>query len=128
MAQGISLIRATTRAHGGWVPAFAGASAEDSAARELESEQFATTLRKKCSCERVAIIAVDTRFDAARWTARAIAMSTSVPSAKSRVAAISILASGTMAAAKFVVGVAIGSLALISEALSSSGALGANRV
>src|ERR1700760_184686 len=47
-------------------------------------------------------------------------MSTSVPSAKSRVAAISILASGTMAAAKFVVGIAIGSLALISEALHSS--------
>ncbi|MDE2241182.1 MAG: cation diffusion facilitator family transporter [Bradyrhizobium sp.] len=40
--------------------------------------------------------------------------------AKSRVAAISIAASATMAAAKFVVGVAIGSLALISEALHSS--------
>src|ERR1700687_2378505 len=39
---------------------------------------------------------------------------------KSRVAAISIVASATMAAAKFVVGVAIGSLALISEALHSS--------
>jgi cation diffusion facilitator family transporter len=39
---------------------------------------------------------------------------------KSRVAAISILASATMAIAKFVVGVAIGSLALISEALHSS--------
>src|SRR5882724_11165723 len=39
---------------------------------------------------------------------------------KSRVAAISILASATMAAAKFVVGVAIGSIALISEALHSS--------
>src|SRR5580700_6145338 len=39
---------------------------------------------------------------------------------KSRVAAISILASAVMAAAKFVVGVAIGSLALISEALHSS--------
>src|SRR5207302_11205462 len=39
---------------------------------------------------------------------------------KSRVAAISILASAGMAAAKFVVGVAIGSLALISEALHSS--------
>jgi cation diffusion facilitator family transporter len=47
-------------------------------------------------------------------------MSTSIPSAKSRVAAISILASAAMAAAKFVVGVAIGSLALISEALHSS--------
>jgi cation diffusion facilitator family transporter len=39
---------------------------------------------------------------------------------KSRVAAISILASATMAVAKFVVGIAIGSLALISEALHSS--------
>jgi cation diffusion facilitator family transporter len=39
---------------------------------------------------------------------------------KSRVAAISIFASATMAAAKFGVGVAIGSLALISEALHSS--------
>jgi cation diffusion facilitator family transporter len=41
-------------------------------------------------------------------------------SVKSRVAAISILASASMAAAKFVVGIAIGSLALISEALHSS--------
>src|SRR5882724_633377 len=40
--------------------------------------------------------------------------------AKSRVAAISIFASAGMAAAKFVVGIAIGSLALISEALHSS--------
>jgi cation diffusion facilitator family transporter len=39
---------------------------------------------------------------------------------KSRVAAISIFASTGMAAAKFVVGIAIGSLALISEALHSS--------
>src|SRR5437899_3018590 len=39
---------------------------------------------------------------------------------KSRVAAISILASAGMAAAKFVVGIAIGSLALVSEALHSS--------
>jgi cation diffusion facilitator family transporter len=39
---------------------------------------------------------------------------------KSRVAAISVFASAGMAAAKFVVGVAIGSLALISEALHSS--------
>jgi cation diffusion facilitator family transporter len=39
---------------------------------------------------------------------------------KSRVAAISIFASAVMAVAKFVVGVAIGSLALISEALHSS--------
>src|ERR1039458_5104805 len=40
--------------------------------------------------------------------------------AKSRVAAISIFASAAMAAAKFAVGIAIGSLALISEALPSS--------
>src|ERR1700760_289709 len=39
---------------------------------------------------------------------------------KSRVAAISIFASVGMAAAKFVVGIAIGSLALISEALHSA--------
>src|SRR5579871_74686 len=39
---------------------------------------------------------------------------------KSRIAAISIFASAGMATAKFVVGVAIGSLALISEALHSS--------
>ena len=47
-------------------------------------------------------------------------MSQSVPLEKSRVAAISIFASAGMAAAKFVVGIAIGSLALISEALHSS--------
>src|SRR5579872_3311054 len=39
---------------------------------------------------------------------------------KSRIAAISVFASAGMAVAKFVVGVAIGSLALISEALHSS--------
>src|SRR6202789_4630733 len=39
---------------------------------------------------------------------------------KSRVAAISIFVSAGMAAAKFVVGITIGSLALISEALHSS--------
>jgi cation diffusion facilitator family transporter len=43
-----------------------------------------------------------------------------VATVKSRVAAISIAASASMAAIKFVVGVAIGSLALISEALHSS--------
>src|SRR3984957_6770448 len=43
-----------------------------------------------------------------------------VHTVKSRVAAISIAASAGMAAAKFVVGIAIGSLALISEALHSS--------
>jgi cation diffusion facilitator family transporter len=42
------------------------------------------------------------------------------PNAKSRVAAISIGASASMAAAKFVVGLLIGSLALISEALHSA--------
>src|SRR3979490_2369971 len=40
--------------------------------------------------------------------------------AKSRVAAISMFASAGMATAKFAVGIAIGSLALISEALHSS--------
>src|SRR5258705_4636735 len=39
---------------------------------------------------------------------------------KPRVAAIAVFASAAMAAAKFVVGIAIGSLALISEALHSS--------
>ncbi|MGC2086572.1 MAG: cation diffusion facilitator family transporter, partial [Bradyrhizobium sp.] len=39
---------------------------------------------------------------------------------KTRVAAISILASAAMATAKFVVGIAIGSLAMISEALHSA--------
>src|ERR1700757_5403263 len=39
---------------------------------------------------------------------------------KSRVAAISVFASAGMAAAKFIVGIIIGSLALISEALHSS--------
>jgi cation diffusion facilitator family transporter len=43
-----------------------------------------------------------------------------VHTTKTRVAAISIFASASMAIAKFVVGIAIGSLALISEALHSS--------
>jgi cation diffusion facilitator family transporter len=47
-------------------------------------------------------------------------MSVPVAAVKSRVAAISIFASAGMAAVKFAVGVAIGSLALISEALHSS--------
>src|SRR3954464_31515 len=47
-------------------------------------------------------------------------MNPAVSTTKSRVAAISIVASFSMAAAKFVVGIAIGSLALISEALHSS--------
>lgn len=46
-------------------------------------------------------------------------MSTALPAVKSRVAAISIVASASMAAIKFVVGMAIGSIALISEALHS---------
>src|SRR3954465_15078430 len=54
-------------------------------------------------------------------------MSAPVPVAttKSRVAVISIFASAGMAAAKFVVGVMIGSLALVSEALHSSVDVGA---
>jgi cation diffusion facilitator family transporter len=47
-------------------------------------------------------------------------MSHPVHTTKSRVATISIFASAGMATAKFVVGIAIGSLALISEALHSS--------
>src|SRR6201985_2956911 len=47
-------------------------------------------------------------------------MSAPIATVKTRVAAISIFASAGMAATKFVVGVAIGSLALISEALHSS--------
>src|SRR4030081_3991840 len=47
-------------------------------------------------------------------------MSSADSNVKTRVAAISIFASAAMAAAKFVVGVAIGSLALISEALHST--------
>jgi cation diffusion facilitator family transporter len=47
-------------------------------------------------------------------------MSHPVHTVKSRVAAISIFASAAMAAAKFAVGISIGSLALISEALHSS--------
>src|SRR6201992_1043817 len=47
-------------------------------------------------------------------------MNQSDSSQKSRVAAVSVFASAGMAAAKFVVGIAIGSLALISEALHSS--------
>lgn len=43
-----------------------------------------------------------------------------VPNVKARVAVISIFASAAMAAAKFAVGIAIGSLALISEALHST--------
>src|SRR5271154_1329645 len=47
-------------------------------------------------------------------------MTNTVHQTKSRVAAISIFVSAGMAVAKFVVGISIGSLALISEALHSS--------
>src|ERR1700748_526500 len=47
-------------------------------------------------------------------------MSEHAHSVKTRVAAISIFASAGMAAAKFIVGILIGSLALVSEALHSS--------
>src|ERR1700744_2370660 len=47
-------------------------------------------------------------------------MSAHVHTIKTRVAAISVFASAAMAAAKFIVGILIGSLALVSEALSSS--------
>jgi cation diffusion facilitator family transporter len=47
-------------------------------------------------------------------------MSLPIHTVKTRVAAISVFASAAMATAKFVVGIAIGSLALISEALHSS--------
>src|SRR5436305_9645581 len=47
-------------------------------------------------------------------------MSAPIATLKTRVAAISIFASAGMAATKFVVGIAIGSLALVSEALHSS--------
>ena len=64
----------------------------------------------------------DLCFDVARGPAKPRAMNRpcSPVTAKSRVAAISMFASAGMAAAKFVVGIAIGSLALVSEALHSS--------
>jgi cation diffusion facilitator family transporter len=51
-----------------------------------------------------------------------------MPSPKERVAIVSALASGCLAAAKFIVGLAIGSLALISDALHSLIDLGATLV
>jgi cation diffusion facilitator family transporter len=51
-----------------------------------------------------------------------------MPSAKERVAIVSVFASGSLAAAKFIVGVMIGSLALISDALHSLIDLGATLV
>ena len=63
-------------------------------------------------------------LDVTRWAAKPPSMSTihnsSAQAVKTRVAAISVFASAAMAAAKFVVGIAIGSLALISEALHST--------
>lgn len=47
-------------------------------------------------------------------------MASTISHSKTRVAAISIVASGSMAVAKFAVGISIGSLALISEALHST--------
>ena len=44
-------------------------------------------------------------------------MSQHIDTTKTRVAAISVVASATMAAVKFAVGIAIGSLALISDCL-----------
>jgi cation diffusion facilitator family transporter len=55
-----------------------------------------------------------------RTAAKPAIMNTAISATKSKVAAISIVASASMAAIKFMVGVAIGSLALISEALHSS--------
>lgn len=51
-----------------------------------------------------------------------------MPSSKERVAIVSVFASGSLAAAKFIVGVMIGSLALISDALHSLIDLGATLV
>jgi cation diffusion facilitator family transporter len=59
-------------------------------------------------------------FNATHGPATPTSMSPHVHDTKSRVAAISIFASAGMAAAKFAVGILIGSLALISEALHSS--------
>src|SRR4029077_2944703 len=61
----------------------------------------------------------DLRFNVAQRPAKRPLMS-AAHNAKSSVAAISIFASAGMAAAKFAVGIAIGSLALSSEALHSS--------
>src|SRR6185437_1584903 len=53
-------------------------------------------------------------------TAKRARMSEHAHTVKTRVAAISVFASAGMAAAKFIVGILIGSLALVSEALHSS--------
>jgi len=67
----------------------------------------------------VAIAPPTAGFNLAQRPAKPPPMSHS-PTLKTNVAAISIFASAGMAAAKFAVGIAIGSLALISEALHSS--------
>src|ERR1700738_4000965 len=59
-------------------------------------------------------------LDVNGWAATQPPMNAHAHHEKSSVAAISIFASAGMAAAKFVVGILIGSLALISEALHSS--------
>src|SRR6185437_14381666 len=59
-------------------------------------------------------------LDVNRCPAKRTLMSAHAHTIKTRVAAISIFASAGMAVAKFVVGVVIGSLALVSEALHSS--------
>src|SRR5262245_30792575 len=59
------------------------------------------------------------QFAAAIDPARSAAKRPRMGSVKQRVAAISIVASASMAAMKFAVGIAIGSLALISDALHS---------
>src|ERR1700722_19988892 len=64
--------------------------------------------------------ASDRRFNVARRAAKPPPMGHADNTIKSRVAAISVFASAGMAVAKFAVGIAIGSLALISEALRSS--------
>src|SRR5689334_13872162 len=84
----------------------------------LDSEQFATN---RC-CERVAIGDCGWLLDVNRRPAKPPPMTalTQDTGKKTSVAAISILASGSMTLAKLVVGIAIGSLALISEAPHSS--------
>src|SRR5262249_25717886 len=59
-------------------------------------------------------------LDVNRWAAKRTGMGKHGHTVKARVAAISIFASAGMATAKFVVGILIGSLALVSEALHSS--------
>src|SRR5689334_8776201 len=92
----------------------------------LDSEQFATN---RC-CERVAIGDCGWLLDVNRRPAKPPPMTalTQDTGKKTSVAAISIAASGSMALAKLVVGIAIGSLSLFSEALHSSIALVATNI